>query len=56
MQWPEHKLFHGMGQSRSLDIFICMVKVREPLVMKSSFLLIFPLAEAKKEVLILETE
>ena len=45
MQWPEHNYFMGsqVGQSRSLEIFICMLKVREPLMMRSSFLLTFPL-------------
>ena len=49
MQWPEHNHFMGwdkmsqVGQNRSLEIFICMLKIRRPMVMRSSFL-IFPLA------------
>ena len=54
MQWPEHNYFLGwgklsqVGQSRSLDIFICMLSVRELLVVRSSFL-IFPLEKEKQK-------
>ena len=33
-----------VGQSRSLDIFICMLKIREQVVMRSSF---FGIGKAK---------
>ena len=44
MQWPEHNYFMEsgqVGQNRPMDIFICVLKVREPMLMRSSFL-IFP--------------